>query len=442
MECSTLAAFRQDVVGCFTRAEAALFDLSDALLSGVEARSLVELADAPLFQRRWPSLYAALGDGQIDRAALRRVFVQHRPRPEGGQRVVLAVDCSPIVRVAARTSADRTLVHVPNMPEGAAPVRPGWVFSAVVMVPDPVSSATYILDTERVPSAETATTVGARQVAAVVALLTERALLLLDAGYGHALWLLATEGLAADQLIRISPTRVLYRPAPPHTGQRGAPRKDGPRFTCSDPATHGAPDAHWTHTETTGQRVAVSTWGNLHRKECRHLPLTVVRIAHTDAAGKTHALWFWWVGGALPPLEELPHLYSRRFAEEHGFKFDKRELLWTAPHVRTPEQMQRWTDVVAVVHNELVLALPLAQAERRPWESAARPLTLRQVRRVSARIMRQVGTPVAPPRPRGKSPGRAPGTVVKPAPRHPVIRKAPQRATKRTKRPRTRRRAA
>ena len=112
--------------------------------------------------------------------------------------------------------------------------------------------------------------------------------------------------------------------------------------------------------------------------------------------------------------------------------FDKQDLLWTAPHVRTPEQMERWTDVVAAVHNEIGLARAQAQAQRLPWEDPRRPLSPRQVRRVLARIIAQEGTPAAPPRPRGKSPGRAHGAGVRRAPRHPVIRKG---STRRPTRP-------
>jgi len=94
-----------------------------------------------------------------------------------------------------------------------------------------------------------------------------------------------------------------------------------------------------------------------------------------------------------------------------------------------PAQMERWTDVVAIVHHEIGLARP--QAQRLPWEDPTRPLSPRQVRRVLARIIAQVGTPAAPLPPRGKSLGRARGAVVRPDPRHPVIRKGPARRSKR-----------
>jgi DDE superfamily endonuclease len=436
---SPLSGYRAALYMCFTGARDALFNLCDALATHPTARSFVELSQAACFERRWPSLYAAVSDGRIDRAALRTLFVQTLPRPAAEARLVLALDSSPIPRPYARTAADRTLVHVPAegrvLPRGAAPVRPGWAFSTLVVVPDPVSSWTHLLDNRRIPSTQTAVQVAATQLADVLPLLPVRPLCLLDGGYGNAPWVQASAGLPCDHLVRVAATRVLYRPAPPPTGKRGAPRKDGPRFKGSDPATHGEPAATWAGTDDNGHAVTVRCWGQLHLKVCRAVPITAVCLTRAAAEGTTRdprETWFWWLGGhPLPPLDAVDRLYPRRFGLEHGYRFDKQDLLWAAPHVRTPEQMERWTDVVSAVHNELGLARDLAQAQRLPWEAATRPLTPRQVRRGLGRIIAQLGTPAAPPRPRGKSPGRSQGAVMTPAPRHPVIRKGPVRRSKR-----------
>jgi hypothetical protein len=438
MDPTTLRDYRQALYACFTRAGDALFEVADALLTAPQPRAFIELSQAPGFRRGWPSLYAAFRDGQIDRAALRRLFAGHAPVPAPGARLVLGLDTSPIHRPEAATFADRTLVYAPNLPPGVAPTRPGWAFSTLVVLPDPVSSWTYTLDNQRVPSAATATAVGAAQVAATLPLLPTRPLLVADGHYGTAKWLAATAALPCDQLLRAKRTAVLYRPAPPPTGKRGAPRKDGARFQGSDPATHGAPDARWAGSDSHGQAISVACWGGLHLKACRDVPITAVRITRAGAAGTKRdprEAWFWWLGATLPPLATLPHLYARRFGIEHGYKFDKQALLWADPRLRTPAQMERWTDLVAAVHNQLVLARPLAAIAHRPWECAARPVTPQQVRRAMGRIIAQVGTPVRPPRPRGKAPGRAPGTVIRPAPRLLVIRKT-------RKRPRTARRMA
>ena len=92
MELSTLRVYRETLTTCFTRARGALGDLCDALLTDLAARSLIDLAQAACFQRRWSSVYAALADEQVDRPALQRLFVDSAPRPGAGQRLVLAID--------------------------------------------------------------------------------------------------------------------------------------------------------------------------------------------------------------------------------------------------------------------------------------------------------------------------------------------------------------
>jgi len=433
MDPTTLAGFRQGLYACFTRAGDALFEVGDALLSTPYARSVVELSQAPGFQRRWPSLYAAFRDGQIDRAALRQLFARYAPPPAPGQRLVLGLDTSPIHRPEAPTMADRTLVYAPNLPEGATPVRPGWAFSTLVVLPDPVSSWTYVLDNQRVPGAATAAAIGAAQVAALLPALPARPLVVADGHYGTATWVRAAATLPCDQLLRAKRTAVLYRPAPPRTGKRGAPKKDGARFQGSDPATHGPPDAEWQGQDAGGRAVRVACWGRLHLKACRDAPITAVRITRAGARGTKRdprEAWFWWLGGALPPLDALPALYARRFGIEHGYKFDKQALLWAAPRLRTPAQMECWTDLVAAVHNQLGLARPLAAVAHRPWEATTRAVSPQQVRRAMPRIIALVGTPARPPRRRGKSPGRVPGAVIRPAQRYPVLRKPPRKASR------------
>src|SRR3989440_453132 len=164
MDYTILEVYRHNLYhSCFSRAADALFDLADALLTDVLARSLVELSQAASFRRAWSSVYEALEDGQIDRDALIRLFIDLLPQRMVGTRLVLGLDTSSILRPAADTAQDRTLVYRSNLPKDATPVGPGWSFSALVVLPNPVSSWTYILDHRRVPSTETATTIGVAQ---------------------------------------------------------------------------------------------------------------------------------------------------------------------------------------------------------------------------------------------------------------------------------------
>jgi hypothetical protein len=76
MDATTLATFRQGLCAAFSRARDALFEVTAAVLTAPQPRSFVELSQAPGMQRRWPSCYAALADGRIERAALRRLFAR------------------------------------------------------------------------------------------------------------------------------------------------------------------------------------------------------------------------------------------------------------------------------------------------------------------------------------------------------------------------------
>jgi DDE superfamily endonuclease len=461
--------YRAGLYRCFTSSRDALFELAEALLVACWVRSFVGLSQAPWFRRQWPSLYAALRDGQVDRAGLQRLFVQHAPLPETEGYLVVAVDSTPWPRPYARTSPDRTLVHVPGeglvLPRGAAPVKPGWQCSMVAVVPAAASSWTYILDTQRIPSAQTPIQTALSQVAALHAeLATQRPgltlLCLLDAGYATTTWVaglatLATTAAtvrapAADParpepvparaqhvpiacLVRAPANRVLYRAAPPPTGKKGRPRRHGDPFQGKKTQTHGTPDATWSGADAAGTGVTVRCWGDLHLRKVPEVALTAVCITRAAAANTTRDptdTWFWWIGDPLPPLPVLALLYERRYRVEHGIRFQKQDLLWQAPKLRTPEQAQTWTDVVSAVHNTLYLARDLVAAERFPWEDTARPLTPRQVRRGMHKIIAHLGTPAQPPRPRGKSPGRTPGTPVRTAQRHRVIRKGTARPHK------------
>jgi hypothetical protein len=141
MQYTMLEGYRHNLYPeCCTRAADALCELAAALLTDVGAGALIEVSQAACFRRGWPRLYAALEDGQLDRAAVIRGFTELWPQRMGGTRLVWGLDTSSILRPAAQTAQDRTLVYRSKLPSDATPVGPGWSFSAWVVVPDPVSS--------------------------------------------------------------------------------------------------------------------------------------------------------------------------------------------------------------------------------------------------------------------------------------------------------------
>jgi hypothetical protein len=114
MDLPTLQAFRGALYTLFVRRADALMDLTDALLSAHGARSVAELTLAPVFRRRWPSGYAALHDGRINHAGWRHLMATTVPRPQIGDRLLLAGDASNIPRPQSPTAADRIYLHVPT----------------------------------------------------------------------------------------------------------------------------------------------------------------------------------------------------------------------------------------------------------------------------------------------------------------------------------------
>jgi len=439
MNLNILDDFRHEVYECFDRAADALFNTVDALLTETQAHSFPELSLSPRFERRWCSLYEAFEDGRIDQERLRRVFAKYLLRPVDGERVWLGIDATSIERPQSQTSPDRSVVYKPNLLESSKPISYGWQFSTVVILPVQSSSWTAVLAQQRIRSDQTSVEVAAAQLRELAALLGDgcRPIVATDRWYSCAPFLLATEGLPFDKLLRLKRKRVLYRAAPAPTGKRGAPRKDGERFQCGNPTTYGKADGSWQGTDVKGHPVEITWWSGLHLPKARHLEVTVIRVLRheaTDRPRDPRESWFLWDGSVDSSLPEVTLGYRRRYSHEHGYRFEKQGLLWAQPRLRTPAQFERWSQVVAIVHNQLVLARPLVQAELRPWETCAREASPQQVRRAMAKIVAQLGTPARSPKPRGKSPGRPTGTRVRPAPRYGVVYKSKPGPKKRRKR--------
>jgi DDE superfamily endonuclease len=443
MNLTTLQTFRHGVYASFRRAADALFNTVDALLTEPTASSFAELSLSPSFERCWASLYEAFEDGRIDAGQMQQVFVEHLPlpAPDSGQRLLWAIDASGIARPQSRTSADRTALHVPNLPEShTPPITAGWQFSTLVVVPQQPSSWCYVLDSRRIPSSQTAGEVAVEQLREVIARLPEGLypLLVADRYYPSAAFLRATGPLPLDKLLRCKKNRVFYRAAPAPTGKRGAPRKDGDRFACHDESTHGEPDEHWEGTDASGHPLLVERWNHLHLKQAREVELSVLRVTRLgietkETRRKPRVSWFIEQGPRRLSLSEVRPSYQSRYGIEHSYRFEKQQLLWDQPRLRTPEQFERWTQIVAIVQNHLVLARPFVQAVRQPWERGQRAVTPQQVRRGIAAFLPRLGTPARPPQARGKSPGRSLHAVITPAPRYPVVKKAESKPKKRRK---------
>jgi hypothetical protein len=429
MNLNTLNEFRHAIYDCFGSAKDALFNTVDALLSEDRARSFIELSLSPLFERRWPSLYEGLEDGTIDQPGLRHVFARFLPEPMRQQTLWIGTDVSGIARPRSRTSPDRSAQHVHNLPECKKPVTYGWQFSTVVALPSTSSSWVYALTQQRVTTETTAAQVALEQMKQVLPLLPKDTISVFDRGYDATwFWCQCSALPHKGSLIRLKRNRCLYRAAPPPTGKRGGPRKDGEKLRPDAPTTHADPDGQWEGTDERERPVRLQWWKHLHVKDARWLDLTVIQVERLCASNTERdpcVSWFVWIGDPQADLRDVGLGYVLRFSQEHGYRFQKQSLLWDQPKLRTPEQFERWTHLVAIAHNHLVLARDLVEPVLRPWENRQRPATPQQVHRAMGKFLSSLGTPARPPQPRGKSPGRAKGVKVGKSKRFPVVKKTP-----------------
>lgn len=433
MNGNMLRQVRQQLYTRFERRSDALFDLTDALLCESQAKSLAELSLSPQFQRTWTSVYKALQAGKIQVEKIRAILVEAllAGKPEN-EPIWIAVDGSNFPRPDAKTSEDRTIIHLSNLPLVKKPIGVGWTFSSIVLIPEQTSSWTPILDLQRITSEQTAIGVAIEQLKALKPLFgTRRIIVLADRWYATPEFLRACHDLGYSVLIRLKSNRRLFRASVRRYKNGGSPL-DGPLFQGKRPETHGEVDEVWREKDQTDRTTSISRWNHLHFKEDRDLQVQVIRVEREAAKGTKRdprVSWFVTLDHAVP-LSQIAQHYGRRFSQEHGYRFLKQDLLWARAHVRTPAQMVLWSWVVALAFNQLYLARELGQEMRQPWERNGRPVTPRQVRRVMPAILWQVGTPSRPCQPRGKAPGRAKGFHPKRATRYPYIRKTSKKEKK------------
>ncbi|MFJ2033782.1 NF041680 family putative transposase [Streptosporangium sp. NPDC087985] len=446
-EPANLAAFRQELMGCFTRRSDALFELADAVLAAGPVVSLPHLSLDPLHRRGHGSVYAALAQGRINTGALRDLLATRLHQ----QPAVFAIDVSCWARSDAECSPGRGFYYHPSKHSAGKPIIAGWAFSWLAALELTTNSWTAPLDVMRLVPGTNVNDVAARQILQLLPRLPDSGgrlpLFVLDGGYDPVRLILGLPAAPVQLLVRIRSDRCFYAAPPPtEPGARGRPRRHGAKFACTDPTTWPPPSATLTTTDAQYGTVTVHAWSGLHAKTQQHdghgsrgprpiVPGTVVRLTVTALPGRTRkpkTLWLWWHGLAGCPLDLnlLWRSYVRRFDLEHTFRFCKQTLNWTLPRPRTPEQADRWTWLVIAAYTQLHLARTLVTDLRLPWEKPlpTHRLTPGRVRRRFRSIHAVVGTPASAPQPCGYSPGRPPGTIRGPAPRHPAIKTTSQAA--------------
>jgi hypothetical protein len=89
MSFDQLKQFRSGVYALLGNGKDALFDLMDAVLVTRSVYSFVELSLAPVFRRKWSSIYEAIEDSLPPRQELMQLYIAQLPQTE---QLVLAGD--------------------------------------------------------------------------------------------------------------------------------------------------------------------------------------------------------------------------------------------------------------------------------------------------------------------------------------------------------------
>lgn len=432
---TTLIAFRQAAYDCLGPARDALFELGDAVLLTPTVHSLVELSLSPVFRRRWPSVYAALADGQPDRSALRRLYVAQLPTSE---RLILAGDHTAWARPKAYTLRDRTVQHQPTAVPGNRPITLGHGYSTLAWVPEAEGSWAVPLLHERIASTDTPIGCASQQLRQLCGELSHRPLALYDAEYGCAPFVKATADIAADKLMRLRPNLCL-RGKPIYTGCGRRPTH-GEKFKLGDESTWDTPlESHDLDDPQLG-RVRVRVWRDKHFAKAPQQPLWVYYIERLDARGTRRdpkGLWLGWHGAEPAALRTSWRQYLRRFAVDHWYRFAKQRLHWTVPLLSTPERGETWSALIGLLTWQLWLARSSVADRPLPWQKAQPRLTPGRVAQGMAGVLAVIGTPTRVPKRRGNAPGWPTGRGRQRRERPAVVKKAPRQAKKPPPQPKT-----
>ncbi len=411
-----------------------MFNLLDALLAQGCVSSFAMLSQAEQFQRKWPSLYAAVEDGRLNEVWLRTFLAQLVPNRGI---CFFALDGSPWPRPRARTLDDRQYVFQASSDVNGGTIAIGYPYSSLDWVAMPHSSWALPVDERRVTSSQTAQEVGSVQIEdlaqARAELIEALDIVACDGKYGNAGFLRTVKGKRCGIVARLRCDRVLFGPPPlREPKKRGRYKLHGKRFAFKEPDTWGEPDEMVELEDPYWGQVRLECWHHLHEKKGADVPYDVLRASvHREREKPPAALWLAW----LPPLQiptgltvtaqTIWRAYEARWPIEPGLHFRKATLGWTMPRFQSKEAGDRWTWLTALATWMIFLAQAIVEDSPFPWQKAQQRLTPQRVQQSIRPIFALIGTPARPPKQRGIPPGWPKGKRRSPKPRYPVVKKTP-----------------
>lgn len=466
--------FRERVYQSFPARADALMDLVDALASNTYARSPVELSLSPLFRRQYSSIGDAItnffvpnhvnpheseSEQNAQQKELMRVMGGQYPEPVLRNFYHFGLDTTTNPRQFAQTLNDRGFQYEPNPIIGNKPITIGHSYSVLAGLPEKESgSPPWVLPllAQRVKSKDNAADIGIAQIAAV---LTDEELPFgknlsvtsADSRYGGVRFV-GPAVTKYQNLVLVTRSRGnrVYNHKPPleesSETKPGHPTWYGDAFDLKASSTWGKPDLR--HEESlvlkSGRkcRVKMDAWKNVLMRGTRDIPMhkkpfTLVRVRLFEEHGERvfkKDLWLSVHGKRRHELSlhDIYDAYRQRYDLEHFFRFGKQKLLMTSYQTPEVQHEENWWSVVLLAYAHLFLSAPMAHALPRPWERYLPSFKANNENKLASpamaqrdyyRIIQEIGTPAAFPKPRGKSPGRAKGMSPGRRNRPPVIKK-------------------
>lgn len=438
--------FRDAVAANLGAGSAVLLNLIDVLATGPRPGSVVELTLSTLFAYDWSSLYQTLRRAEAQLAqtieeddwlrrlrAARLSWLEDHPPPkqraEIGPWRVRILDASNYDRPKTRT-VEVGYVH------GADGMKPGHALS---LLGERVGEGSWTLPLEIAwfsPQSDPLS-FGAAQLEQFVSRHGWSAdqVLVVDAQYTAAPFLKPVHELGIPILGRVRNNRCFYLPPPDYSGF-GRPRVRGRKIKLNDARTLPPIKAQEEWKLEGGGRIEVSCWDEVRMKQWPAQRLILYRVVEYKADGGRRykrPLWLIFVPAALqaeaPSPRQAEAIYDERFSVEHSIRFLKGELGATCGQFNgdaAEGRVQVWVELAATAFWLLWVLRDLAKTstEKLPgwWRSGK--LTPGAVRRMAAGLLLGFGWSKPQPKPRGKSPGRATGTKLKPRGRFKIYRKA------------------
>lgn len=428
MNCDRLSSFRQDIYHLLSFAKDATFELMDAVLTTRNVSCLADFSLSSLFRRKWPSVYEALQDCRPNRNKLMRRYIQEIA-VDDEEYLVMAIDHTPWPRKSSPTLKDRTYQHKPDSSNN---VVVGQGYSTIAWIPEEEGSWALPLRHERITNWETPISKAAWQLKQLKKHLDQPILLLLDSEYGNASWFNQIKDLKANYLIRVRSNICLFS-APEKYKGKGRPKLHGNKFKLNDPFTWWNCDDEKLVDDQKLGILKIRKWEGLHFRNSPSANMCLILVERLDEVSsqrKGKPLWLVWVGKSLPPIEIVWKKYLRRFTIDHWYRFIKQRLHWTLPALSTPQQCERWSDLMPVLTWELWLARDLVKDKRLPWQKPLTNLTPGRVAQSMLGLIAEIGTPAASPKLRGNSSGWEKGRKRNQRTRYPIVKKGVSRDKK------------